>query len=269
MLSKSQARNFFLFATLGFSGVFLLLTVDSVYRVGGRSHAEDMTEQVVRGKEIWERNNCMGCHTILGEGAYYAPELTKVVERRGEVWLKLFLRDPEAMYPGRRRMVRYDWTDAEIDDVIAFLGWIGRIDTNGFPAAPDMAKGVVPAAAAATPPGRLAASADAATPAPPAAAPSALAAPPATPPATPPAAPAVVGEPPLLFRSVCVGCHSLGGAGGQVGPALDGVGLRYAASSMRAWLADPQGYKPGTAMPDLNLTDAQLDELTAFLMQQQ
>jgi nitric oxide reductase subunit C len=33
----------------------------------------------------------MGCHTILGEGAYYAPELTKVIERRGEGYVKAVL----------------------------------------------------------------------------------------------------------------------------------------------------------------------------------
>ena len=33
MLSKSQARMFFLTATLGFSGVFLWLTVDTVRQV--------------------------------------------------------------------------------------------------------------------------------------------------------------------------------------------------------------------------------------------
>jgi nitric oxide reductase subunit C len=77
----------------------------------------------------------MGCHTILGEGAYYAPELTKVVDRRGEPWLRIFLKDPQAMFPGKRRMVQYDFSDEQIEDVIAFLGWIGEIDTNGFPPA--------------------------------------------------------------------------------------------------------------------------------------
>lgn len=139
MLSKSQARNFFLGFTVLFSGTFLALTVDSIRQVPARSHEDQMTAQVVAGKEIWETNNCMGCHTLLGEGAYYAPELTKVVERRGEGYLKMFLKDPQAMYPGRRKMVQYNFTPQQIDEVIAFLTWIGKIDTNGFPAAPDLA----------------------------------------------------------------------------------------------------------------------------------
>lgn len=234
MLSKSQARNFFLSMTAGFSGVFLFLTVDTIAQVPERSHAAELTPEVARGKEIWEANNCMGCHTLLGEGAYYAPELTLVVERRGAAWIDRFLQDPEAMYPGRRKMVKYPFTAEERADVIAFLGWVGKIDTNGFPAKPDMAPVAVAAAA---------------TVAPAAGAPSAVAA-------------------PALFTQVCVACHSLGGSGGVVGPALDGVGTRYDRDGLRAWLDNPQSVKPGTAMPDLNLSASDLDALTDFLMSQ-
>ena len=40
---------------------------------------------------------------LLGEGAYYAPELTRVYARRGPDFIAAMLRDPEAMYPGQRR----------------------------------------------------------------------------------------------------------------------------------------------------------------------
>ena len=139
MLSKSQAKMFFLSMTAGFSAVFLWLTVDSISQVPARSHEDQLTPAAVRGKMLWETNNCMGCHTIFGEGAYYAPELTKVVDRRGAAWIKMFIKNPAAMYPGRRQMVQYDFTEAEIDDLVAFFTWIGNVDTNGFPFKPDMA----------------------------------------------------------------------------------------------------------------------------------
>ena len=227
MLSKSQARLFFFIATVGFSGVFLWLTIDTMAQTAERTNEDQLTAEVIRGKEIWETNNCMGCHTLLGEGAYYAPELTKVVDRRGKEWMRVFLKDPQAMYPGRRKMVQYDFTDEEIEDLIAFFDWMGHIDTNGFPRESDLkpvtaAPSVAPAAGA------------------------------------PPA--------PEIFGTICTSCHALGGTGGVVGPALDGVGDRYTHDELRAWLADPQAVKPGTAMPDLNLSDEQLDELTAFLL---
>jgi mono/diheme cytochrome c family protein len=87
MLSKSQARWFFIGGTIFFFAIFLFLTVDTLREIPARQNSDAMNDSVVRGKHMWDSNNCMGCHTILGEGAYYAPELTKVVERRGKEWL--------------------------------------------------------------------------------------------------------------------------------------------------------------------------------------
>ena len=78
MLSKSNAKWFFLLGTVGFSAAFLGMTVDSMAQFPARSNESAMNDSVVRGKDLWDSNNCMGCHTLLGEGAYYAPELTKV-----------------------------------------------------------------------------------------------------------------------------------------------------------------------------------------------
>jgi len=89
--------------------------------VPAQTRAANITAEVARGKRIWEDNNCMGCHTLFGEGAYYAPELTKAVERRGKPWLRLFLKNPEGMYPNDRKMVNYHFNDAQIEDAIAFL----------------------------------------------------------------------------------------------------------------------------------------------------
>jgi len=140
MLSKSQARAFFLGGTAVFTAAFLALTVDSMRQVPALTNEENITPQVIAGKKIWEDNNCMGCHTLFGEGAYYAPELTKVVDRRGKEWMKLFLKDPEAMFPGERKMVNYHFTDKEIEDVIAFFEWCGKVDLNGFPAKPPLGR---------------------------------------------------------------------------------------------------------------------------------
>lgn len=138
MLTKSQARWFFIGGTIFFSVIFVVLTIDTVRQIPERQNSDLMTEEVVRGKMIWDEKNCMGCHTILGEGAYYAPELTRVVDRRGAEWIRTFIRDPQAMYPGKRKMTQYNFTEDEISEVIAFLDWIGKIDTNGFPPEPDL-----------------------------------------------------------------------------------------------------------------------------------
>ncbi len=132
MLSKKQARAFFLGGTLVTFLVFIGLTVYSLSGDVDQTNKENLTESVVRGKELWETNNCMGCHTILGEGAYYAPELTKVIERRGEGYVKAVLMSPVPWEPNGRKMVAYGMSDQEALDMIEFFKWIGEIDLNGF-----------------------------------------------------------------------------------------------------------------------------------------
>jgi nitric oxide reductase subunit C len=121
MLSKSAARAFFLGGTVLCAVAFIGLTVDTLGRIPARTHSKEITDAVRRGKDLWDTSNCMGCHTLLGEGAYYAPELTKVFERRGPVFIRAMLTDPEKMYPGQRRMWKYDFSERDKDDLIAFF----------------------------------------------------------------------------------------------------------------------------------------------------
>jgi nitric oxide reductase subunit C len=139
MLSKSQAKIFFLGGTIVTFAVFLGLSWNSLSNdVPKLTHEENLTEQVIRGKVLWEENNCMGCHTILGEGAYYAPELTKVYERRGEFYIKAALMSPTPWAPRGRKMVKYAFAEDKANDLVAFFKWIGEIDLNGFPPKPEL-----------------------------------------------------------------------------------------------------------------------------------
>jgi len=132
MLSKSQARAFFLGGTLVTFSIFIGLTVYSFMPRNDQTNYNKIDKNVVRGKQIWEANNCMGCHTILGEGGYYAPELTKVIDRRGEGYVKAVLMSPIPWSPNGRKMVAYKMSEADAEAVVAYFKWIGKIDLNGF-----------------------------------------------------------------------------------------------------------------------------------------
>ena len=132
MLSKSQARAFFLGGTLVTFLVFIGLTIYSFMPKNDQTNYVKIDAQVVKGKEIWESNNCMGCHTILGEGAYYAPELTKVIDRRGDAYVKAVIMSKQPWHPRGRKMVAYVMSEADAEAVIAYFKWIGKIDLNGF-----------------------------------------------------------------------------------------------------------------------------------------
>lgn len=46
---------------------------------------------VVQGKRVFQSYNCMGCHTIVGNGAYLGPDLTKLYGKAGPAWIAAFL----------------------------------------------------------------------------------------------------------------------------------------------------------------------------------
>ena len=81
--------------------------------------------------------------TLLGNGAYYAPDLTKAwldpgwgTEAAREQLMISFLMDPMTnarTYGTGRRMPQLGITEEEAKGVIAFLKWMSSIDTNGFP----------------------------------------------------------------------------------------------------------------------------------------
>ena len=203
-MTKRHTRLFFIVGTLVFAAVFLGLTIDSHRQFGELTNAEDITPEVIEGKHVWHRSNCINCHTLLGEGAYYAPDLTKITQQRGEAYLRAFLRNPSQFYSEeqhRRLMPNPNLTEAEIGQVIAFLDWVGRIDNQGWPPRPILVSGsTLPGMAQAGP----AASSDPAS-----------------------HAPAALGE--HLFRSAevgCFACHSVAEGVNLAGPSLAGLAAR-------------------------------------------
>jgi nitric oxide reductase subunit C len=89
--TKQMARNMFYGGSVFFIFVFAALIFDSERKIPFRSNAEAITPAVVRGKGLWETRNCIGCHTLLGEGAYFAPELGNVYKRRGGEFIKAWI----------------------------------------------------------------------------------------------------------------------------------------------------------------------------------
>ena len=141
-LTKSAARNIF----YGGSGFFLLifvgLTIQSCdYATSKSTDTKGLTTSVINGKGIWEKNACIDCHTILGEGAYFAPELGNVWIRYGgredaksaREALKAWMQNQPSNVQGRRQMPNFHLNDAELDDLINFFEWVSRIDTQNWP----------------------------------------------------------------------------------------------------------------------------------------
>ena len=110
---------------------------------------EEAGELLHLGKLGSQAKNCMDCHTLLGNGAYYAPDLTKswldpawgpegsmqsiTGKNTKEEAMAEFLQHP-SQYPTHARMMpNLGITAAEAKGLVAFLKHMSSIDTNGFP----------------------------------------------------------------------------------------------------------------------------------------
>ncbi len=131
--TKGMARNIFYGGAVFFFLLFVGLTFDTVQGLPQRDHRENISDAVVRGKHIWETRDCVGCHTILGEGAYFAPELGNVYKRRGGDFIKAWIKAQPTGAPGRRQMPQFNLTDQQLDDVVEFLKWTSEVNTSKWP----------------------------------------------------------------------------------------------------------------------------------------
>ena len=142
VLTKSMARNIFYGGSIAFVVIFVGLSIHSHrYIVTDSTTAAPLTESVAAGKHVWEKHACINCHTILGEGAYYAPEVANVMERWG------VLDDPEAAYEmldawmqsqpsgieGRRQMPNFNLSEEDTRNLSEFLRWTNQIKTQDWP----------------------------------------------------------------------------------------------------------------------------------------
>jgi nitric oxide reductase subunit C len=218
-MTKRHTRLFFVVGTSVFGAIFIGLTIHSHLRFGELTHAEAITPQVIAGKHVWHRKNCINCHTLLGEGAYYAPDLTKITQQRGEAYLRQFLQDPSRFYSEQRHgrvMPNLRLSDEQITDVIAFLTWVSNIDNQGWPPRPIVVSAALPETTVATQ--VTAASAN----------------------------PVALGE--AVFRRsppACFSCHSTTEGTVLVGPSLAGLATRAVAI-----VADPSYKGTARSVPD-------------------
>ena len=283
-MNKKQARLFAIGSTVVAAVAFLGLTIDSHRQFGKLTNADKITPQVTRGKDVWHANNCINCHTLFGEGAYYAPDLTKITKHRGEAYLRAYMRDPSKFYDEtkhRRLMPKQDLSEQDITGLIAFLDWVSNVDNQGWPPRPILVTGATfPGTDAGRPPAQ-AASAGAGE------------APPGARPITGAENPIALGE--AVFRTAapaCAACHSIAPGANMAGPTLAGLAGRteqllasgqykgkakdlagYISESVVApsahvvpgamYSADGVSFMPTTYAKDL--TAAQVDQLAAYL----
>jgi nitric oxide reductase subunit C len=230
-MTTRLAKAIFWVGTLLSLGVFLGMTVHTHRSFDALTHADALDEHVVAGKRTFEKKNCNDCHTILGFGAYYAPDLTRAYARLGDDGIRLRLEAPETVFADSyRKMPQQHLKAGEVDDLVAFLRWVSNIENHDWPPqdSPRRWKRSTE---------RILASAS----------------------MSPAAA--------LVQQENCLQCHSIAGTGGTAGPRLEWIGGRRDAEWVARYLADPAVVSKGSRMPAYpNLTPGQRNMIGEFVV---
>ncbi|MEA5112495.1 MAG: cytochrome c [Geobacteraceae bacterium] len=229
-MTKKTAFWIFMLGTLSSAALFLGLTWDMHRQVDALSRADRLSDTVVAGKKAFEKHNCNDCQTNLGFGGYYAPDLTKVVQRIGEDGVRYRIKHPEhAFAASMRKMPQQKISDADTENLLSFFNWVGEIDNGDWPPQ-DSRKRLTRGEK------RMVAMAG----------------------VTPGAA--------VFQEKGCMNCHSLHGRGGTFGPALDIIGRKLTMEQIEHYVKEPKSVNPDAMMPpQTDLSDRELEEVARFL----
>lgn len=231
MLTQKGAKFIFYIGTFTSLALFLALTYDTTRQFAALTHADKLDDRVVAGKRAFEKHNCNDCHTILGFGAYYAPDLTRAYTRVGDDGIRHRLESPEVAFATSfRKMPQQHLTQAEIGDITAYLQWVSHIENHDWPPQDSTVRWKAST-------DRLLAGATM----------SAGAA--------------------LIQQEGCLSCHQLGDQGENSGPRMEWIGARHDATWIADYIADPHRYSPGSKMTAFDkLSKGQREMIGEFIV---
>lgn len=233
--------------------VITLMALLAVTTLAGESKPSSTKKYSSTGKELLDKNGCLHCHYVKGEGGLLGPVLDGIKENRSEAYIietltngtvrqfpdryypkgvldpREYMRHVRVNPPEARKIARYLLSLPERDEDIEVKGHGESPDSQGPPGFHFV-----------------------------------------------PQKPSVSSRAGLvLFKdSGCAACHSVAGIGGRIGPSLDGVGARRTRPFIETRISEgaivffgAQQYKPSQyKMPPADLSREEIEQLTDFLL---
>lgn len=116
------------FLLLSISSLVLFVTITLI----SARLPSPMPEPAVAGKFVWQRHNCVSCHTLFGHGGYEADDLTHITAKEDSSYLIDYLVQPPVMRPHKyAHHPALDEVDAE--NLVQYLEFVHTIPTLGWP----------------------------------------------------------------------------------------------------------------------------------------
>jgi mono/diheme cytochrome c family protein len=88
----------------------------------GRGDPPSLSAEAERGKELFQKVGCMGCHTVNGQGGKVGPDLSNEGNAgQSRQWLITQIRDPRVHDPQTAMPASKGLSDRQVNDLAAYL----------------------------------------------------------------------------------------------------------------------------------------------------
>lgn len=94
-----------------------------------------MGEEEGLGKKVWQKYNCVSCHTLFGNGGYVGKDLTHITSLRSQTELLDFFSNPPVLPPHKKEK-HPALSRKETERLIQYFEYIDSIPTLGWPPVP-------------------------------------------------------------------------------------------------------------------------------------
>lgn len=100
------------------ANVLISLSVIFVFKSEVNNSLTDTKGQA--GLHLWRKHNCSSCHSIMGLGGHLGPDLTNVISRKGDSYVRFLIQY------GNNKMPSFKLDSTEISALISYLSEIDK-----------------------------------------------------------------------------------------------------------------------------------------------
>ena len=105
---------------------YLIICGLVVFTSGKQDHhamtADAAQENLIeRGKQVWQDNGCIVCHSIYGLGGHLGPDLTNVYSRMGGTYVETIVQT------GLKKMPAYALSTKDTQSLVAYFEYLDQL----------------------------------------------------------------------------------------------------------------------------------------------
>jgi nitric oxide reductase subunit C len=118
----------FLILLLASIGIFFALVYTSILN----ATLQPIPPIALQGKEVFQAQACIECHTVFGNGGYVGGDLTKIYNQTSAETLKAYLTNPPLL-TGAKKKRHVQVTEHDAILLVEYLKYLNTINTLDWP----------------------------------------------------------------------------------------------------------------------------------------